>query len=85
MPYRYDQRMRTTINIDHSLLALAKQHSLHRGQTLGQVMEEALRLLLVAAPQRKPLPALPVFTRGTGLRPGIDPSSNVALLDAIED
>lgn len=77
--------MRTTLAIDDSLLAAAKTRAAAAGQTLGSYVEEALRLRLTApAPTARPV-SLPVFTRGTGLAPGIDPSSNRSLYDALDD
>lgn len=80
----YPDAMRTTVAIDDRLLGAAKQRARETGQTLGQVVEEALRLSL-AAKTAAAAPALPVFTRGTGLRTGIDPASNRSLFDALDD
>ncbi|MHA6694112.1 hypothetical protein [Homoserinimonas sp. A520] len=76
--------MRTTLSIDEALLERAKKRAAERGQTLGQYVEDAVRRDLVAPPQEKAAPALPTFTRGTGMRPGLDPSSNRALFDALD-
>lgn len=76
--------MRTTLSIDDALLQRAKAKAAQRGQTLGQYVEEAVRRDLVAPPRDSPVRPLPSFTRGTGLRPGIDPSSNRALHDALD-
>lgn len=72
------------MSIDDRLLAAAKARARETGQTLGEVVEESLRLSLATAPARPPVD-LPVFTRGTGLRVGIDPASNRALYDALDD
>lgn len=76
--------MRTTVTIDDRLLAAAKASAREAGQTLGEFVEESLRLRLASGP-RKDAPALPVFTRGTGLRPGVDASSNRSLYDALDE
>lgn len=76
--------MRTTVSIDDRLLAAAKARAQRTGQTLGEVVEESLRLNLAATPASS-APALPTFTRGTGLRAGVDPASNRALFDALDD
>lgn len=56
-----------------------------RGQTLGQFVEESVRQRIVA-PEASASPVeLPVFRGGNGMRPGIDPSSNRALYDALDD
>lgn len=76
--------MRTTVSIDERLLAAAKDAARGAGQTLGEFVEESLRLKL-ASKQGGIAPTLPTFTRGTGLRPGVDPSSNRSLYDALDD
>jgi len=76
--------MRTTVSIDDALLERAKERAAQRGQTLGQYVESAVRRDLVASPVSQSVPELPVFTRGTGMRPGVDPSSNRALFDALD-
>jgi Arc/MetJ family transcription regulator len=76
--------MRTTIAIDDQLLAQAKRLASAERLTLGEFVEEALRRALTEPRQRKPL-MLPVFTGGTGMNPGIDPTSNRSLYDAMDD
>ena len=76
--------MRTTLAIDDRLLAAAKRRARQRGLTLGQFVEEALRAELVAAPAATRL-AIPVFTGGSGVRPGIDMTSNRALTEALDE
>lgn len=76
--------MRTTLSIDSSLLERAKKRAAEREQTLGQYVEDAVRRDLVAPPHERSAPTLPTFTRGTGMRPGLDPSSNRALFDALD-
>lgn len=76
--------MRTTVAIDDALLERAKKRAAERNLTLGRYVEEALREHL-SAPARSAEPIeLPVFPGGR-LRPGIDPSSNRALYDALDD
>jgi len=76
--------MRTTLAIDDGLLRRAKQRAHAEGKTLGQYVEDAVRRDLAAAPPPPTAVELPIFTRGTGMRPGIDPSSNRALYDALD-
>ena len=76
--------MRTTLAIDDALLQRAKRRAAERGQTLGQYVEDAVRRDLVSAAPQAVAPPLPVFTRGTGLRSGLNPSSNRALYDALD-
>ena len=76
--------MRTTLSIEDALLARAKKRAARRGQTLGQYVESAVRRDLVAPEPTGSAPELPTFTRGTGMCPGIDASSNRALYDALD-
>lgn len=77
--------MRTTINIDPYLLIEVKTQAAQSGRTIGEVIEEALRL---AAERRRAtgsvaLPDLPVIRVG-GLQPGVDLDDSAALLDLME-
>jgi Arc/MetJ family transcription regulator len=76
--------MRTTVSIDDELLAAAKQRASERGTTLGRVVDDALRREL-AAPAVRDTVELPVFRGGTGLRPGVDPASNRALYELLDE
>jgi hypothetical protein len=76
--------MRTTVSIDDALLERAKKRAAERGQTLGQFVESAVRRDLVAEAAPRNTPELPLFTRGTGMKAGLDPSSNRALFDALD-
>lgn len=76
--------MRTTVSIEKALLERAKKRAAQRGQTLGQYVESAVRRDLVTPEPRKSAPELPTFLRGTGMRPGIDASSNRGLYDALD-
>ncbi len=75
--------MRTTIALDDHLLAAAKRRARERGQTLGQVIEDALRRELAERQDAEPV-EVPVFTRGTGPQPGIDLKSNRAVREALD-
>jgi hypothetical protein len=72
--------MRTTVNIDDRLLQTAKALAAARNQTLGSVVEDALRRELSRQPAAT-RPVLPVFEGGNGPRPGLDLRSNRALED----
>ncbi len=77
--------MRTTLSISDELLAAAKRRARERGQTLGELVNGALqRELSDAGPAGQAVP-VPVFRGGTGPRPGIDLSSNRALLEALDN
>lgn len=84
MPGPYAVAMRTTITLDDHLLSEAKERARESRQTLGEYVEEALRQRLSDGPRPRSGPDIPVFEQGTGLRPGIDASSNAALLDAAD-
>lgn len=77
--------MRTTVSISDELLAAAKRRARERGQTLGSVVEDALRRELAAVGERGPRPSVPVFTGGTGPRPGLDLTSNRALYEVLDE
>ena len=79
--------VRTTVNIDDHLLAEAKAKAARGHRTLGAVLDDALRVLLVeratSAPGRRRV-VLP--TDGTsGLQPGVDLEDKEALADLIGD
>jgi Arc/MetJ family transcription regulator len=61
--------MRTTVSISDELLAAAKRRARERGQTLGDVVDAALRRELSQPDQTSERPPVPVFRGGTGPRP----------------
>jgi Arc/MetJ family transcription regulator len=76
--------MRTTIDIDDRLLALAKKRALEKGTSLRNVIESALRRVLMKskkAPDRFRLKWKTV--RGKHL-PGVDISDRDALYERME-
>ncbi|MGI8726499.1 MAG: antitoxin [Solirubrobacterales bacterium] len=75
--------MRTTASLDDHLLAGAKERAHQRGQTLGQLLEDALRREL-AAPNQPAGPEIPVFSGGGEVRPGVDLSSNRSIREALD-
>jgi hypothetical protein len=77
--------MRTTISISEELLTAAKRLARERGQTLGQVIDAALRRELAVPRQRGERPAVPVFRGGTGPRPGVDLTSNRSLHEVLDE
>lgn len=79
--------MKTTLDIDDSLLADAKSHAARQRTTLTRLIEEGLRLRLRVATTPPPVrrKKLPVFDGGSGLVPGLDGLSNKALRDAADD
>lgn len=77
--------MRTTLSISDELLEAARRRARESGQTLGAVVESALRRELAAVRQPGQRPEVPTFTRGTGPRPGLDLSSTAALHAALDE
>jgi Bacterial antitoxin of type II TA system, VapB len=65
--------MRTTINIDDALLRRARELAARTRRSLGDVVDDALRMLLTPRDETGPDPSveLPVYG-GSGLRPGVD-------------
>jgi hypothetical protein len=74
-------RMKTTLNIDDSVMAELKREAERQGRTMFELVETALRLLPHS--QRKPgrIPALPVFRSGGTL---VDIADRDALYQAME-
>ena len=72
------------MNLDDSLMTAARKLAAETGQTLTEIVSDALRERLArnqsAASAR---PRLPVF-HGAGPVPGVDLSSNAALLELME-
>jgi hypothetical protein len=77
--------VRTTVSISDELLIAAKRLARERGQTLGEVIDAALRRELAIPTQRMERPVVPVFRGGTGPRPGLDLTSNRALHEALDE
>ncbi len=75
--------MRTTVALDDHLLESAKRRARERGQTLGQVLEDALRRELAGRDEVEQI-EIPVFRGGGGPLPGIDLTSNRALREALD-
>ena len=79
--------MKTTLDIDDSLLANAKAFAAQQRTTLTRLIEEGLQLRLrssqgaVKSGRRK----IPVFKGRGGLVAGVNPISNKSMLDAAGD
>jgi hypothetical protein len=74
-------RMKTTLNIDDTVMAELKREAARQGRTISELVETALRLLLRS--QRKPgrIPALPTFRSGGTL---VEIADRDALYQAME-
>lgn len=76
--------MRTTISVDESLLREAKRRARRAGLTLGEFIARALRREMARPRPEGVEPEIPVFTGGTGLVPGVDPTSNRSMQEALD-
>jgi len=76
--------MRTTLAVDDQLLRAAKRRARERGQTLGQLVEDALRRELTPAAAPTAAVPVPIFRGRGGPHPGIDATSNRALREALD-
>jgi hypothetical protein len=56
--------MKTTLNIDDSVMTQLKQEAARRRCTMSELVESALRLLLQQTPADRELPPLPTFASG---------------------
>ena len=59
--------MKTTLNIDDSIMALLKREAARQGRTMSELVESALRLFLQSQKRRHQLPPLPGFRSGGAL------------------
>lgn len=78
--------MRTSVQLDDSLLAEFKLYAAETGQTLTAAIEDALREVLARrhSALKRGKVRLPIFPAGK-LQPGVDLDDTSALLDLIED
>lgn len=75
--------MRTTISVDDHLLRRAKRAARAAGVTLGGLIERALLRELGRSPGEA-AEDVPTYRGRGGLRPGIDPTSNRSMNEAID-
>jgi len=73
--------MKTTLNINDSIMALLKREAVRRGCTMSELVESALRLLFKSKKSRRDLPALPTFKSGGHL---VDIADRETLYQAME-
>ena len=78
--------MRTTVDIDDSLLRRAKDRARRTNRTLTGVIEEALRQTLTGTPAQPAAPGhrLAFRTVAGALQPGIDLSDRDSLYERME-
>jgi ribbon-helix-helix CopG family protein len=74
--------MKTTLNIDETVMADLKREAARQGRTMSELVETALRLLLQSQRRRAKIKPLPTFHGGGEL---VDIADRNALYDAMED
>lgn len=74
--------MKTTLNIDDTVMARLKREAARTGRTMSELVETALRLLLDRRQAASELPPLPVFRSGGAL---VDIADRDALYRAMEE
>ncbi len=79
--------MKTTLDINDTLLATAKSLAAKQQTTLTRLIEEGLQLRLRSsrAASKASKRKIPVFKGRGGLVAGLNPLSNKAMLDAAAD
>ncbi len=80
-PWYMVSHMKTTLNIDDSVMAQLKREAARQGRTMSELVETALRLLLQSRKSRVDLPPLPTFRSGGTL---VDVADREALYQAME-
>lgn len=73
--------MKTTLNIDKTVMAELKREAARQGRTMSELVETALRLLLQSRPKRSAISPLPTFDSGGAL---VDIADREALYQAME-
>ena len=74
--------MKTTLNIDDTVMARLRREAARTGRTMSELVETALRLLLERKAEVRDLPPLPVFHSGGAL---VDVADRDALYRAMEE
>ena len=73
--------MKTTLNIDATVMAELRREAARQGRTMSELVETALRLLLRSQRRREKIPVLPKFRSGGTL---VDIADRDALYQAME-
>jgi hypothetical protein len=76
--------MRTTLNIDDRLLAIAKHRAMEQEVSLTLVIEDALHDAFSRAEEKSARIQL-LTVKGAGVKPGIDLDRTSSLLDLMEE
>lgn len=73
--------MKTTLNIDDTVMAQLKRESAKQGRTMSELVETALRTLFQAQRRSSERPSLPTFRGGGAL---VDIDDRNALYEAMD-
>ncbi len=73
--------MKTTLDIDNELLADLERKAAQLGRTVSEMVETAVRMLLLSERKREALPPLPTFRSGGTL---VDIAERDALYQSME-
>lgn len=73
--------MKTTLNIDETVMRRLKREAARQDRTMSELVETALRLFLQRTPKQDALPPLPAFDSGGEL---VDIADRDALYQAME-
>lgn len=73
--------MKTTLNIDDTIMARLKQEAARQNRTMSELVETALRQLLRQRSKSSPLPPLPSFEGGAA---AVDVNDRDALYQVME-
>jgi len=73
--------MKTTLNIDDTVMAQLKREAARQGRTMSDLVETALRLLFRSPKEREDTPPLPTLRRGGTL---VDVADRDALYQPME-
>ncbi len=77
--------MRTTVNIEENILKKAKKSAEVRGITLGEFMEEAIKICLNVSEQKKDKPFNLITVKGQLVNPQINLDRTSEILTAEDE
>ena len=77
-------QMRTTLNIDDQILAIAKHRAIEQGVPLTRIVENALREAFINAEENSEEIHL-LTVNGSGVKPGIDLDHTDSLLNIMDE
>lgn len=86
LTYTHTERMvfhmKTTLNIDDSVMTQLRRESARQGRTMSELVETALRMLFRSRKTKEQIPPLPTFRGGVPL---VDVADRDALYHAMEE